>query len=112
FKRQGFLGIEGQRALERVRVAICGLGGGGSHLVTQLAHLGVMDYALFDADIAKPWNLNRTITLTEADVAAKTLKIDAAERRILQVRSQARIEKYACRWQERPDAIQSRDLVF
>ena len=112
FKRQGFLGVEGQRAIERVRVAICGLGGGGAYLVTQLAHLGVMDYALFDSDIAKLWNLNRTITLTEADIAEGVLKIDAAERRILQVRSTARIEKYACRWQDRPDALCGRDIAF
>jgi hypothetical protein len=74
--------------------------------------LGVKDYALFDADIAKLWNLNRTITLTEADIAKETLKIDAAERRILDVRSTARIEKYACRWQDHPDALRGRDIVF
>jgi hypothetical protein len=112
FKRQSFLGAEGQQAIERVRVAVCGLGGGGSHIVTQLAHLGVLDYALFDADSAESWNLNRTVTLIEADIADRTLKIDAAERRILQIRSAARIEKHACRWQDCTDALRGRDIVF
>jgi hypothetical protein len=112
FKRQGFLGVEGQRTIERVRVAICGLGGGGSIIVTMLAYLGVLDYVLFDSDAAEAWNLNRTITLTEGDVAAQTLKIDAAERRILQIRSSARIEKYPCRWQDRREILRGCDLAF
>src|SRR6266566_1026660 len=98
FKRQGFLGDAGQRAIERVRVAICGLGGGGSILAVLLAHLGVLDFVLFDGDVGKAWNLNRTVTLEETDIAAQTLKVDAAERRIRAVRSTARVEKHACRW--------------
>jgi hypothetical protein len=112
FKRQGFLGVAGQQAIERVRVAICGLGGGGSMIVTLLAYLGVLDYVLFDSDAARAWNLNRTITLTEADIAANILKINAAERRILQIRSAARIEKYPCRWQDRREILRSCDLAF
>ncbi len=57
-----------------------------------LAHLGVRDFVLFDGDVAEEWNLNRTITLTEADIADHTLKVDAAERRIKEVRSAARVE--------------------
>ena len=112
FKRQSFLGITSQHALERVRVAICGLGGGGSILAVLLAHLGVLDFVLFDADFAEPWNLNRTITLSEADVAAHSLKVDAAERRIREIRPAARVEKYSCRWQDRPEILQSCDIVF
>jgi len=112
FKRQGFLGEAGQRAIERVRVAICGLGGGGSILATLLAHLGVLDFVLFDGDVAEGWNLNRAITLTEADIVARTLKIDAAERRIKEVRSTARVEKNACRWQDSPETLRSCNLAF
>ena len=112
FKRQGFLGEAGQQAFERVRIAICGLGGGGSILSVLLAHLGVRDFVLFDRDFAEACNLNRTITLTEADIAAQILKIDAAERRIKEVRSTARVEKHACRWQDRPDVLRGCDVVF
>lgn len=112
FKRQSFLGAEGQLAIERIRVAICGLGGGGSIIVTQLAHLGVLDYVLFDSDVAEAWNLNRTVTLAEADIEAHFLKIDAAERRIRQVRSAARVEKYQCRWQDRPEVLRGCDVAL
>jgi hypothetical protein len=95
-----------------VCVAICGLGGGGSIIVTLLAYLGVLDYVLFDSDAAEAWNLNRTITLSEVDIAAHTLKIDAAERRILQIRSAARIKEFPCRWQDRPEILRSCDIAF
>lgn len=112
FARQSFLGAESQRIIERVRVAVCGLGGGGSHIVTQLAHLGVLNYVLFDADHTEEWNLNRTVTLVEADIEDHTMKIDAAERRIKEIRSDAVIEKYPLRWQERPEVLRSCDAAF
>jgi hypothetical protein len=112
FKRQGFLGEAGQRAIERVRVAICGLGGGGSILAVLLAHLGVLDFVLFDGDVAEAWNLNRTITLTEADITAHSLKVNAAERRIKEIRSAARVEKYDCCWQDRPEVLRGCDVAF
>jgi molybdopterin-synthase adenylyltransferase len=112
FARQGFLGIEGQRTIERARVAICGLGGGGSHLITQLAHVGVLDFVLFDADRAEEWNLNRTVTLIESDIKDRTLKIDAAERRIKQICSAAHVEKHPCRWQKRVEVLRGCDIAF
>lgn len=112
FKRQGFLGEAGQQAIERVRVAICGLGGGGSILAVLLAHVGVRDFVLFDKDLAEWWNLNRTITLAEADIEAHTLKVDAAERRIKEVRSAARVEKHPYCWQDRGEVLRSCDIAF
>lgn len=112
FKRQSFLGEMGQQAIERVRVAICGLGGGGSILATLLAHLGVLDFVLFDGDFAELWNLNRTITLTEADVSKHVLKVDAAEARIKEIRPAARVEKYPHPWQHRSEILQGCDIAF
>ena len=112
FSRQGFLGEAGQNTIERARVGFCGHGGGGSHLVQQCAHIGFRDFVLFDADFADESNLNRTVTLVEADILAKTLKVEAARRRILDVRSTARVEAYSCRWQEKPEVLKSCDLVF
>jgi hypothetical protein len=112
FSRQGFLGAAGQAAIDQVRVGICGLGGGGSHIATQLAHLGVLDYKLFDADGAEETNLNRTVTLIESDVAAGTLKVEAARRRILEVRSAARVEAMPFQWQDRAETLRTCDVVF
>ncbi len=112
FSRQGFLGEAGQATIERTRVGFCGQGGGGSHLVQQVAHIGFLDYVLFDGDFADESNLNRTVTLIEADIPAQRLKVEAARRRILDIRSTARVEAYPCRWQDKPEALRSCDIVF
>ena len=112
FARQSFLGEAGQAAIERCVVGLVGLGGAGSHIVQQLAHVGFLNYVLYDADFASESNLNRTVILTEADVAAGKEKIEAARRRILEVRSSAIIEAIDRRWQDRPEPLRSFDLVF
>ena len=112
YSRQGFLGEAGQRAIETARVGLPGLGGGGSHFAPQLAHLGVQNFVLFDADHGDESNLNRTMTLVESDIAAGTLKIDAAKRRILEINPRANVEVHPFRWQDRPGAIQTCDLVL
>lgn len=112
YSRQGFLGDAGQRAIEEAHIAFNGLGGGGSHLAPQLAHLGVQNFVLFDHDFGDESNLNRTMTLTEADIEAKTLKVEAAKRRILEINPRAIVEAHPCRWQDRPNAFNGCTLVM
>jgi len=50
FARQSFLGEARQAAIERCVVGLVGLGGAGSHIVQQLAHVGFLNYVLYDAD--------------------------------------------------------------
>ena len=54
-------GENGQRNVERLRVGIVGLGGTGSAVCQQLAHLGVKDFLLIDPDVVEPSNLNRLV---------------------------------------------------
>ena len=68
YSRQGFLGEAGQLAIETARIGVSGLGGGGSHIAPQSAHLGVQNFVLFDADQGDKSNLNRTMTLVESDI--------------------------------------------
>lgn len=112
FSRQSFLGEAGQEAIERSVVGLVGLGGAGSHFIQQLAHVGFLNYVIYDADFASESNLNRTVILTEADVAAGTPKIEAACRRILEIRSSAQIEAIDRRWQDRPGPLRRCDIVF
>src|SRR5260370_22680458 len=112
YSRRCFLGEAGQRAIETASVGIPGLGGGGSHTAPQLAHLGVQNFVLFDADYGDESNLNRTMTLVESDIAAGTLKVDAAKRRILEINPQANVETHPYRWQDNPEALQACDLVL
>jgi molybdopterin/thiamine biosynthesis adenylyltransferase len=66
--RQSFLGDNSDDALQHLRVAIVGLGGGGSHIAQQLAHLGVGQFVLVDPDRIEESNLNRLVGGTVADV--------------------------------------------
>ncbi len=112
YSRQSFLGEAGQAAIEKTRICVSGLGGGGSIIAPELAHLGFHDIALFDSDYGDETNMNRTMTLVETDIAAGTLKVEAARRRILEINPRANVEIYPCRWQEKPEIIQASDLVF
>ena len=48
-----FSGNKSQEIISKTKVGIIGLGGGGSHIAQQLAHVGFQNYVLIDPDIAK-----------------------------------------------------------
>jgi molybdopterin-synthase adenylyltransferase len=73
-------GAQGQRALSALCVGIVGLGGTGSIIAQQLAHLGVHKFVLIDPDVIERSNLNRVVFATEADIG--TLKVEVAARHI------------------------------
>lgn len=83
-------GREGQRRLEHISVAVVGLGGTGSLVVQQLAHLGVRDYLLIDRDLLDTTNLNRTVGATPSVVGEP--KVSVAERMIRAVCPAARVQ--------------------
>jgi molybdopterin/thiamine biosynthesis adenylyltransferase len=64
-------GEQGQLAIRRAKVAIVGVGGTGSVVAEQLAHLGVSDFLLIDPDIVDETNLNRLVGATTKDVGKK-----------------------------------------
>jgi len=78
-----FLGKPGQEQLGRLRVGVVGTGGIGSHVVQQLAYLGVRDFYLVDSDTVERSNLNRTVGVYPWDVGLP--KVAMAERLIQQV---------------------------
>lgn len=112
FSRQSFLGDRSQELIETARVGIAGLGGGGSHLVQQLAHLGFRDFVIYDADTIDDTNLNRLIGATEQDVRDGRKKTFIAERLIKGIRESAKILAIPKRWQNDPLALRSCDVVF
>jgi molybdopterin-synthase adenylyltransferase len=82
FARQELaLGLRGQNQLRKLRVAIVGLGGIGSLVSLQLAHLGVGELILIDGDIVQESNLSRIAGATHADIG-RTHKVDVAARYI------------------------------
>lgn len=80
FSRQSFLGPESNKILSRVKIGIVGLGGGGSHIVQQLAHIGIARYVICDPDKIENSNLNRLVGATINDAKAKHWKTFIASR--------------------------------
>jgi len=110
--RQTFLGENLEELLEGVRVGIVGLGGGGSHIVQQLAHIGIKNYILFDDDIIERSNLNRLIGGWDSDVAKKSLKVNIAKRLIKKILPKAVVNPIVLRWQNNPEELQQCDIVI
>jgi hypothetical protein len=112
FNRQSFLGPDSQKIIERTIVAIVGLGGGGSHIAQQLAHVGFLNYRTWDGDVAEDSNLNRLIGADEKDVENQTAKTEIARRLIKGLRGNANIDAYNRKWQDNPEPLRGCDIIF
>ncbi len=82
-------GEDGQRRLSQLRIAIVGLGGTGSLVAQQCAHLGVGEILLVDDDRIEFTNLNRVVGATRRDVDEP--KVEVARRMIQQINPDARV---------------------
>lgn len=83
-------GKHGQAILRKLRVGIVGLGGTGSVIAQQLAHLGVENYLLIDPDVVEESNLNRLVGASIPDVGAS--KVEVASRHIKQISPSANVK--------------------
>jgi hypothetical protein len=90
-RNEALFGAEGQAKIAETKVAIVGLGGLGSHVVQQLAYLGVADYALVDFDIVTDSSLNRLVGAVDSDAASKAKKVTVAERTIKAINPDATV---------------------
>jgi len=84
-------GATGQKLLGRLRFGIVGLGGTGSLVAQQLAHLGVQNFLLIDPDTLEATNLNRVVGAKPQDIGSS--KVDVAERMIQSINPAALIER-------------------
>ncbi len=84
FERQERLfGKEGQVKLAAARVAVVGVGGLGTHVVQQLALLGVGHLALIDSEDLATTDRNRYVGARHDDPVPGTPKVDIGERMVL-----------------------------
>ncbi len=72
------LGENGQRALLKSRVTLCGCGALGTVLANHLARAGVGKLRIIDRDFIETHNLQRQILFDETDVAENLPKAEAA----------------------------------
>ena len=94
FDRQvRFFGLEGQERLAAAHVAVVGVGGLGSHVVQQLAFLGVGTILLIDAQELDLTNRNRLVSTREDDSIPGTSKVDIAERTAKAIDSSIVVDK-------------------
>lgn len=79
-RNERFFGPEGQENLRAARVAVVGVGGLGSHVVQQLALLGVGSLALIDSEELEDSNRNRYVGVRHDDPVPGTPKVTIGER--------------------------------
>ena len=79
-RNERLFGKEGQQALSRTRVAIVGVGGLGTHVVQQLALLGVGELTLIDHEELSASNRNRYIGAWHDDPIPGSFKVELGQR--------------------------------
>lgn len=112
YDRQSFLGPNSEAIIAAAVVGVVGLGGGGSHIVQQLAHLGFRNFVLCDPDRVSETNLNRMVGATHADFRNRRLKVDVADRCIRSLHKDANIVKCPGRWEDSVERMVGCDLAF
>ena len=111
YNRQSFLGEASERIFATAKVGILGLGGGGSHVVQQLAHLGIKNFVVCDPDKVEDTNLNRLVGATRQDVENSTLKVEIAQRIVEGLHADAHIVLLPERWQENAECLKTCDIL-
>ena len=83
-------GLPVQQRLATLNIGIVGLGGTGSIVAEQLAHLGVNRFVLVDADVVERSNLNRVVGASVGDLGRP--KVNVASDMIRRIRPTAALE--------------------
>jgi hypothetical protein len=89
-------GPELQRRLAALKVGVVGLGGVGSVLADQLAHLGVARFVFVDHDVVEETNLNRLVGATPEDAAEERSKVEVAVRTVRRTNPRAQVTALRC----------------
>jgi tRNA A37 threonylcarbamoyladenosine dehydratase len=110
-QRQSFLGPKSHWLLRKAKVCIVGLGGGGSHIMQQLSHVGIGNFVLCDPDIVERTNLNRMVGSTVKDVAEKSPKVAVAKRLIKGVLPSSNVTEIVDSWENSIGEIHDSDVV-
>lgn len=109
--RQSFLGPKSDEVLDGVFVAVIGLGGGGSHIVQQLSHVGIGTIAGSDPDSAELSNLNRLVGATHRDAQKNKRKTHIAAHRAKAVNPTLRMKRFPNKWQDVMEELRDADII-
>lgn len=111
YVRQTFLGANATQLLRTAKVAIIGVGGGGSHVAQQLAYVGVAHLQLYDPDRVEHSNLNRLVGAVAEDARLGELKVNVAHRMVLAINPEAETEIFPSQWQFAASALREADVI-
>lgn len=109
-----FFGREGQDKLRLAQVAVVGTGGLGSHVVQQIAYLGVGHIALIDHEELDTSNKNRYVTAYYTDTVPGSRKVDLSERMVRLIDPSIVVTKVfnELRSEDAFDAIKAANYIF
>lgn len=110
--RQSFLGKSLDDVLKNCLIGVVGLGGGGSQIVQQLAHIGFKRFVLYDYDVVEETNLNRLVSATQLDAELGLPKMVTAFRLIRGLQPDSSIIPIQKKWQDDPEPLKSCDIIF
>lgn len=107
-------GREGQERIRASSVAIVGIGGLGTHVVQQLAFLGVGRLILIDSEELDETNLNRYVSARWDDPIPGTWKVDIGKRMVESVDPEIAVEtvRDTLVSDEAYEAIKTADCTF
>lgn len=88
-----FFGKEGQDRLSASHVAVVGIGGLGTHVVQQLALLGVGHLTLIDKEELDKTNTNRYVGIRYDDPIPGTPKVDIGERIVKEINPKIYVDR-------------------
>jgi molybdopterin/thiamine biosynthesis adenylyltransferase len=105
-------GKEGQKIINQLKIAIVGAGGLGSHIIQQLAYLGVKDFTIIEFDKISKNNMNRLIGSTKNDIGKS--KTDISIRLIESISNDCKIRiiEKDLRDKEAINALKEVDFIF
>ncbi len=92
-RNERLFGKEGQARIRAATVAVVGIGGLGTHVVQQLALLGVGGLALIDSEELDITNKNRYVGVRHDDPVPGSRKVDLGERLALAIDPTIRVRK-------------------
>lgn len=107
------IGGRGQAVLRCTRVAVVGLSGGGSHVVQQLAHMGIGEIVGIDEDRVEQSNRSRMIGSRSLDALFRRRKISVMSRLVRRINRHVQFVgvPHNVPKQEAIDALKSSDIV-
>lgn len=109
-----FFGEAGQRRLRETRCTVVGAGGLGTHVIQQIALLGVAAILPIDREELDDTNRNRYIGAYQDDPIPGSLKVDLAERLVYEIDPEIEVVKVRDSFisNEGYSAIKTADVVF